>query len=46
MPLETSLTSLRRMSESLILIGSAMFGATFNLATRIGLPYFLDKERW
>ena len=28
---------LRRLSESLILIGSAMFGATFNLATRVGL---------
>ena len=26
------------LSESLILIGSAMFGATFNLVTRVGLP--------
>ena len=24
------------------LIGSVMFGATFNLATRVGLPYFLE----
>ena len=29
---------------SLRLIGSAMFGDTFNLVTRVGLPYFL--ERW
>ena len=29
---------LRRLSESLILIVSVMFGATFNLVTRVGLP--------
>ena len=29
---------LRRLSEFLKLIGSAMFGATFNLVTRVGLP--------
>ena len=29
---------LRRLSESLILIWSTMFGATFNLVTRVGLP--------
>ena len=29
---------LRLLSECLILIGSAMFGATFNLVTRVGLP--------
>ena len=27
------------------LIGSAMFGATFNLVTRVGLPYFLNTNR-
>ena len=31
-------SSLRRLSESLILIGSAMFGATFNLVTHVGIP--------
>ena len=30
--------NLRLLSESLILIGSAMFGAIFNLVTRVGLP--------
>ena len=30
--------TLRRMSESLKLIGSAMFDATFVLVTRVGLP--------
>ena len=29
---------LRQLSESLKLIGSAMFGATFNLVTRVRLP--------
>ena len=29
---------LRQRSESLRLIGSAMFGAIFNLVTRVGLP--------
>ena len=29
---------LRVLSECLILIGSAMFDATFNLVTRVGLP--------
>ena len=29
---------LRLLSEFLILIGSAIFGATFNLVTRVGLP--------
>ena len=29
---------LRQLSQSLMLIGSAMFGATFNLVTRVGLP--------
>ena len=28
---------------SLRLNGSVMFGATFNLATRVGLPYFLEQ---
>ena len=27
-----------KATESLILIGSAMFGATFNSVTRVGLP--------
>ena len=27
------------LSKSLILIGPAMFGSTFNLVTRVGLPY-------
>ena len=31
---------------SLRLIGSAMFGATFNLVTRVGLPQFWNTERW
>ena len=31
---------LRLLSEWLILIGSAMFGATFNLVTHVGLPNF------
>ena len=35
-----TLWALRLLSECLILIGSAMFGATFNLVTRVGLPYF------
>ena len=38
------LASLRRLSESLILIGSALFGATFNLVTRVGLPYFWNTS--
>ena len=29
--------------SSLILIGSAMFGAIFNLVTRVGLPLFLKN---
>ena len=29
---------LRILSECFILVGSAMFGATFNLVTRVGLP--------
>ena len=29
---------LRGLSEALILIGSAMFGATFNLIKSVGLP--------
>ena len=35
---------LKAIFESLILIGSAMFGANFNLFTRVGLPLFL--EHW
>ena len=31
-------TPLRRLSESSILIGSAMFGATFKLVTLVGIP--------
>ena len=31
-------TELRLLSECLILIGSAIFDAAFNLATRVGLP--------
>ena len=31
-------TPLQLLSEFLILIGSAMFDATFNLVTRVGLP--------
>ena len=27
-----------KASECFILVGSAMFGATFNLVTRVGLP--------
>ena len=38
------LLRLQSCLESLILIGSAMFGTTFNLVTRFGLPYFL--EHW
>ena len=37
------LLPLRVLSESLRL-GVAMFGATFNLVTRVGLPLFL--EHW
>ena len=33
---------LRQLSESLILIRSAMFGATFNLVTHVGLLKFLE----
>ena len=36
----TSYVALRQLSESLILIGSAMFGATFNQVTRVGLIFF------
>ena len=31
-------TTVRRRSESLRLIGSAMFGATFNMVIRVGPP--------
>ena len=31
---------------SVRLIGSAMFGATFNLVTRVELPYFCNTKRW
>ena len=34
---------LRVLSECLILIGSAMFDATFNLVTRVGLPSYLER---
>ena len=37
--------SLRRLSESSILIGSAMFGATFKLVTRVKLPYFFEHRK-
>ena len=37
----SSCDPLRRLSESLTLIGSAMFGATFNLVAPVGLPFFL-----
>ena len=30
----------RLLTECLILVGPAMFGATFNLLTRVGLPFF------
>ena len=33
-----SIYTLRLLTESLILIGSAIFGGTFNLVTRVGLP--------
>ena len=36
--LRKSVYSLRVLSEILILIGSAIFDATFNLVTRVGLP--------
>ena len=35
----------RLLSKSLIL-GSAMFSASFNLVTRVGLQEFLNAERW
>ena len=35
---------LRLLNGYFVLVGSAMFGATFNLVTRVGLPYFL--EHW
>ena len=34
------------LSCSLMLIGYAIFGATFNLVTRIGLPVFWNTEKW
>ena len=34
---------LRLLTASLILAGSAMFGTTFNLVTRVGLPLFLEQ---
>ena len=34
---------LRLLTERFILVGYAMFGSTFNLATRIGLPEFLEQ---
>ena len=33
------------LSESLLLLGSGMFGATFNLVTLVGLPYFLEHKK-
>ena len=35
---------LRLLTECFILFGPAMFGATFNLVSRVGLPYF--SEHW
>ena len=34
--------SLRLLTKTVILIGSAMFGATFNLVTRVELMQFLE----
>ena len=36
---------LRQLTECLILIGSAMFDANFNLLTRVGLPQFLKHRK-
>ena len=34
-----------KATECFILVGSAMFGATFNLVTRVGLPYLLKYRK-
>ena len=36
---------LRLLTGCFILVGSAMFGATFNLVTRVGLQSFLEHRR-
>ena len=44
-PLNLGLSTSRLLTECLILVGSAMVGATFNLLTRVGLPYFLEHRK-
>ena len=36
---------LRLLTECFILVGSAVFGATFNLVTRVGLPFVLEHRK-
>ena len=39
---EISVAVKAKVSFSLRLIGSAIYGSSFNLVTRVGLPYFLE----
>ena len=37
-------SNLRLLIECFILVGSAIFGAIFNLVTSVGLPYCLEDR--